>query len=186
MYVATKAQWKPRCTLTVSKISWHNMLKHNIIQLIISLLCCFTLWNSTKSFLSLHRFQFCTNVKSLQFWTDFKKKIQSNVHWRIAWHVVSVPKHMKRFESILRFDSTEINCLLINVLYIEFYNAIFRLDLILRQCKIELLKMGSNFLIYTGFTSLAMYLLLLVAAIYWYLFLDACSCKCIFFYTFLL
>ena len=33
--------------------------------------------------------------------------------------VAGVPKHMKRFESLLRFESTEISCLLINILYIE-------------------------------------------------------------------
>ena len=46
-------------------------------------------------------------------------KFHSSVHRPITLHVAVVPKHMKRFEILLKFDSTEISCLLINVLYIE-------------------------------------------------------------------
>ena len=81
-------------------------------------------------------------------------------------NIPGVPKHMKRFESLITFDSTKICCLLcllINVLY--WSNIIMpNVDLIsfYENARFSFLKRGSNFLIYTVFTSMDSFLTLYI------------------------
>ena len=84
-------------------------------------------------------------------------------------HVPGVPKHMKRFESLITFYSTKICCLLLffmNVFFhrnfiMQYFNSISFYE----NARFSFLKMVFNFLVYTVFTSIASFLTLYI---YWF------------------
>ena len=97
----------------------------------------------------LHRCMYASKVGDLC-------RLAINCHLVMIFfsQILGVPRHTKRFESLITFDSSNICCLLfllINVLYIEIFDFISSHE----NARFSFQKRGSKFLVYTVFTSMA-------------------------------